>query len=114
MIPSPIGNHVLIKLEEVEAKTDWGFELNDNEVAKEQRAEQIGRVVEIGPTAYHGWQGCDQEGKTPAECWGTEVGKLHEVRKYEGMQSVVPGYETYRYVPDTHVVGKIKESDDGA
>ena len=112
MIPKPNGHYILIKLEEVESKSKGGIVLLDDTVDKEQRAEQIGRVLEIGPTAYHGWQGCDHETKKPHECWGTLVGNLVECRKYEGMQSAVPGYETYRYVPDTHVVGTIEESDD--
>lgn len=109
MKAKPVGFHVLIELEEVESKSKGGIILNQDSVNKEQAATQIGRIVEIGPLAYVGWKGCEHETKKPHECWGVNTGDLVEFKKYEGMVSVVEGFDKHRYIPDSHIVGKIGE-----
>lgn len=104
----PVGFYVLVELEEAESVTKGGIILSADLVAKEQSATQTGRIVCFGPLAYKEWPGCVQEDKEPHECWGVQVGDLVEFKKYEGMKSVVDGHDNHRYIPDSHIVGKIE------
>ncbi len=115
----PLGFYVLIEMEVVEDKSTGGILLGDNLVSKEQDATSIGFVRAIGPTAYVGYPGCDTDTtdidgitaitiKTPSEKWGLEIGQKVEYRKFEGKKSAQPGYEDYRYIPDSHIIGAIE------
>lgn len=111
MTVSPLGFYILIELEEVDKVSKGGIILPDDLIAKEQSATSTGRIKEIGPLAYVNWPGCDQEGKETHECWGINVGDLVEFKKYQGMESVTDDGDRYRYIPDSHIVGLIKESE---
>ena len=101
----PCGFYVLVELVEVEQTTASGLYVGD--VRREQSAEESGYVRAIGPTAFRGWQGCDDEKAPPYLCWGIDVGKLVEFRSFEGKKCTVPGFERWRYIPDSHIVGVI-------
>lgn len=117
----PLGFYVLIEVEVFEEVTKGGIILDRNMVDKEQDATSIGFVRAIGPTAYDGYPGCDKESSTqtqigceiqpmpPSECWGLEIGQKVEYRKFEGKKSAAKGYENYRYIPDSHIIGAIEE-----
>lgn len=115
----PLGFYVLIEMEAVEEISTGGIVLPGDLVAKEQDATSIGYVRAIGPTAYDGYPGCDPVGTTnpstgrhtkttPSEQWGLEIGQKIEYRKFEGKKSAIPGYENYRYIPDSHIIGAIE------
>ena len=99
----PLGFYVLIEMEIVEHTTASGIVLPEDTVAKEQDATSIGFVRAVGPTAYHGYPGC--ESQCPSNDWGLEIGQKIEYRKFEGKKSAVEGYENYRYIPDSHIIG---------
>lgn len=119
----PLGFYVLVEMEEV--KQEGMIELPQEMLDKEQDATSVGYVRAIGPTAYHGYPGCDAEeakiaknssgnlapveAVTPAECWGLEIGQKIEYRKFEGKKSVVKDHENYRYIPDSHIIGAIDD-----
>ncbi len=115
----PLGFYVLIEMIEVEAVSEGGIILNQDLVNKEQDATDTGYVRAIGPTAYHGYPGCEVPGEvingdlkyreSPAECWGLEIGQKIEYRKFEGKKSSVRGHENYRYIPDSHIIGAIDD-----
>ncbi len=110
----PCGYYVLVKVEEVESKTEGGIVLPDSLVEKEQATVQTGQVINFGPTVFIGMRGIEERdiastGKHPAELWGVRIGDKVEFRKYEGKPSAVPGMEDYRYIPDTHIIGVIHE-----
>jgi len=119
----PLGFYVLIEMEIVEEVTAGGIILSKDLVNKEQDATDVGYVRAIGPTAYHGYPGCDRtemqkdifteihcEIDVPAaECWGLEIGQKIEYRKFEGKKSAAKGYENYRYIPDSHIIGVIDD-----
>lgn len=50
----PLGHTVLVKVEEIKTKTDWGFEVvSDSENKKREQAGHIvGDLVAIGPQAW--------------------------------------------------------------
>ena len=115
----PLGFYVLIEMETV--RKEGVIELPQHILDKEQDATSIGYVRAIGPTAYVGYPGCDQTvfGKQdahgreleipPHECWGLEIGQKIEYRKFEGKKSSLKGYENYRYIPDSHIIGAIED-----
>ena len=121
----PLGFYVLIEMESVEEVSAGGIILNKDLVNKEQDATDVGYVRAIGPTAYHGYPGCDlndssipltavesEDGMTsatPHGCWGLEVGQKIEYRKFEGKKSAVKDHENYRYIPDSHIIGAIDD-----
>ena len=116
----PLGFYVLIEMETVEETTAGGILLPGDLVNKEQDATSIGYVRAIGPTAYVGYPGCDTTAKDAAgdekevpgleahNKWGLEIGQKIEYRKFEGKKSAEPGYEDYRYIPDSHIIGAIE------
>lgn len=119
----PLGFYVLVEMVEVEKLSDGGIVLPTDLVNKEQAATDVGYVRAIGPTAYVGYPGCDESTETklnhygckvgsraisPAEQWGIEVGMKIEYRKFEGKPSAMPGYENFRYIPDSHIIGAVE------
>lgn len=101
----PCGFYVLVELMEVEQTTASGLYVGD--VRREQSAEESGYLRAIGPTAFQGWEGCSGNKAPPSLCWGIEVGDLVEFRAFEGKKCTVPGFERWRYIPDSHIVGVI-------
>ena len=107
----PLGFYVLIEMELVEETSAGGIILDRDLVSKEQDATDTGYVRAIGPTAYAGYPGCDVDSvlERPYEMWGLEIGQKIEYRKFEGKKSSVGGYENYRYIPDSHIIGVIND-----
>ena len=117
----PLGFYVLIEMELVEETSAGGIILDRDLVSKEQDATDTGYVRAIGPTAYAGYPGCETEmldengimRKIPAlkpyDAWGLELGQKIEYRKFEGKKSSAKGYENYRYIPDSHIIGVIED-----
>ncbi len=102
-----LGFNVIVEMEVVEEVSEGGIVLPSDLIAKEQDATDVGYIRDIGPTAWDGYPGCDKEGKTPAECWGIEIGMKVEYRRFEGKKSAHPDYPNHRYIPDSHIIGAI-------
>lgn len=98
----PLGFYVLVEVVEVETQSSSGIYMGKQE--REQSAEEVGYLRDVGPTAYHGWEGCKDY-----KDWGLELDDLVEFRAYEGKKCIVPGYERWRYIPDSHIVGVVNE-----
>jgi len=121
----PLGFYVLVEMVEVESVSKGGIILAKDEVARDQEATSIGYVRAIGPTAFHGYPGCElteidgpltavevvqgRTSATPHGCWGLEIGQKIEYRRYEGKTSAAEGYEKHRYIPDSHIIGAIED-----
>lgn len=105
----PLGFYVLIEVELVPSLSPGGIELNKNEVAKDQEGKDFGTVLAIGPTAYASYTDCEAGGEAGAKKWGFGVGDKVEFRRYEGKLSNQPDVENYRYIPDSHIIGRISE-----
>ena len=102
----PLGFYVLVEMVEFDEATEGGIILPGDLVSKEQEATDVGYVRAVGPTAYHGYPGCDDE--IPHEQWGLAIGQKIEYRRFEGKRSVVKDCENYRYIPDSHIIGVIE------
>lgn len=110
----PLGFYVLVEMVKVEEFSPGGIARVKSTLEREQDAVDVGYVRSIGPTAYVGYPGCDfegEDGRPPTECWGIFVGQKIEYRRYEGKKSALPGYENYRYIPDSHIIGAIDEDE---
>jgi len=110
----PLGFYVVVEMETVEKVSDGGIVLPEDLVNKEQDATSVGYVRAIGPTAFHGYPGCDLPDKpdpqwAPHLAWGLEIGQKVEYRKFEGKKSAIEGHENYRYIPDSHIIGAIND-----
>ena len=108
----PCGFYVLVELRSVEEKSSGGIVLHTNDsLNREQEGEPMGIVIDFGPLAFLGWEGCDAptaEGR--AKQWGIEKGDMAIFSKYDGTMPLaiteMEGYENYRYVPDKSFKGK--------
>lgn len=128
---NPLGYYVLVKVaktDEVEMGSQGRYRVDGDdlvdtitgiripkkgaEVDKKNAIEETGEIVAFGPTAYLGWQGCtlddvQRTGKPAPELWGVKAGDKVEFKRYEGKTSYVEGFENYRYIPDTHIMGVV-------
>ena len=105
MMIKPLGFYVIVEMIEVEETSQGGIILSQTDVAKQQEATDIGYVRAIGPTAFAGYPGCDNEGSKPHQQWGLVIGQKVEYRRFEGKRSAIEGYENHRYIPDSHIIG---------
>ena len=101
----PLGYNVLVEIAEVEEISAGGIVMPTGLTNKEQLVDQIGTVTAIGPTAFIGYPGCDVDGKTPAECWGIQVGDKVLFEKYAGEYSKD---DSFRLIPDSKIIGLIE------
>jgi co-chaperonin GroES (HSP10) len=108
--PNPVGHYVLVEIPEITETSDSGIIIRTRDtMAREEKASEQGRVVAIGPCAYVEWAGCRAKDRPAHEQWGIKVGDWVEFRKYEGKDSVIDGFDRYRYIPDTHIVGRVDD-----
>ncbi len=107
----PAGYFVLVDVTPVKSVSDGGIILSSDTVMKEQMAEETGTIVAFGPTAFVGMRGCEEVNVTlPAyRLWGLNVGDKVEFKRFEGKKSYVKGFENFRYIPDTHIIGVIND-----
>jgi co-chaperonin GroES (HSP10) len=105
----PCGYYVLVDVTETEKVTPGGIVLTSLTVEKEQIVEETGTIIAFGPTSFVGMRGCDSDDKPAHEQWGLKVGDKVEFKKYEGKKCFVKGYENFRYIPDTHIMGVIAD-----
>jgi len=111
MLPvKPLGHHVLIEIIPVQFKSTGGIILSTkDEVERENKGRQIGKVLSIGPTAYRGFEGCNSP-----EDWGVKEGDTVELSgRYDGKHSAAveynEEYKTLRYVNDSDIIGVFTE-----
>ena len=103
----PLGYYVLVEIEEVEETSEGGIILHKGTSEKEQMIDQIGTIREVGPTAFIGYPGCDDQAGTPAEMWGIQIGDKVLFEKYAGEYSKD---DSYRLIPDSKIIGLIERS----
>lgn len=106
--PVPFGHYVLLKLTKYETLTDWGFQTDTTDMAKrEQEGQEVGEVMEFGPTAYMGFSGFEGP-----DAWGIKIGDIVEFKRYEGKKCELPGYELFHYIPDSLLIGGNRSAED--
>lgn len=103
----PCGYYILVDVTETEKVTPGGIVLPEALTQKEQTVEETGTIIAFGPTSFVGMRGCSEEGRPAHEQWGLKVGDKVEFKRYEGKKCYVKGFESYRYIPDTHIMGVI-------
>jgi len=105
----PTGHFVLIKVAPVEEKSAGGIIVSSqNDLERERKGRDIGRVIAFGPIAYQGFADC----KKP-EDWGVTVGDLVEFNRYDGkmprMSEKHPELENFRIISDNDIIAVIEE-----
>ena len=111
----PCGFYVLVELRSVEEVSAGGVILHTkNQMEREQEGEPMGIVLDFGPLAFKGWDGCDAEtAESRARQWGIEKGDLAIFSRYDGDIPLAvkekKGYENYRFVPDKSFKGKAED-----
>ena len=104
----PLGYYVLVEIEDIEEVSPGGIVMPTGLTTKEQLVDQTGIVRDIGPLAWAGYAGCDVEGKTPAECWGVQIGDKVHFEKYAGD---LDDDDPFRLMPDSKIIGLIERSE---
>ena len=105
----PAGYFVLVDVKKAEQKSEGGILLTQDYQDKLNVGEETGTVVAFGPTCFIGMRGCERTDIPAHEQWGVNVGDKVEFKKYEGKRSYIKGFENYRYIPDTHILGVVYE-----
>jgi co-chaperonin GroES (HSP10) len=105
----PTGFYVLVEVDPIEEKTKGGIVIAESLAKKEHAATEEGHIRAFGPCAYVGWKGCENPDIPAYEQWGVNIGDRVEFQRYEGKKCVVKGYENFRYIPDTHIIGVISD-----
>ena len=101
----PCGYYVLVKMDEVEEKSEGGIILaTASGLKREQGGQCIGTVVAFGPAAYKGFEGC-----TSPDDWGVKIGDKFETNRYAGKPVMREGYENYRLITDAEIIATIRE-----
>ena len=97
----PTGYHVLVKVDSIdETFKGSSIVMASNEAVREHGGRDTGEVIEFGPTAYLGYEGC----KCP-EDWGVSVGDKVEFRRYDG--------KTPRYAEEDESLKEFRLINDG-
>lgn len=101
----PTGMNVLVKMIEVEEKTESGIiKVTGSELKREQAGQVVGEIIAFGPAAYAGIEGIEgRNAQERAANWGVAVGDVVQFERYDG--SLVHGEEIYRYVQDKNIKG---------
>lgn len=103
----PVGTHVLVKIIQVEDKSEAGIILaTNNELERERQGRDIGTIMDFGPLAYKGYKGA-LELSGPQD-WGVKIGDAVEFRRYDGRIPRTEGYENYRWLNDEDIIGVIE------
>lgn len=95
----PCGHRVLVKPIPTETKTASGIVLPDSVKQKDQRDQQKGHIVDIGLTA---WKGFDE-----GNPWAV-IGDLVLFSRYGG-KSIFEGETEYRILNDEDIVAIVSE-----
>lgn len=101
----PLGYYVLVKMREVEEKTDSGIIVSTSkDLQREKLGQSVGTVLAIGPMAFRGLaNGCN----SPDE-WGVAVGDVIEFNSYDGKIPKAGKDDSLRLILDQHVIAKVE------
>ena len=114
----PLGFYVLIEMIEIKKTSAGGIILDSKDVDRQQEGCDIGFVRSIGNVAFSGFAGCNPADYPPshafysmtsAQIWGINIGDKVEYRRFEGKVSGIDGCDKLRYIPDSQIIGKVKE-----
>lgn len=103
---APAGHRVLVRVRSVEEKTSGGIIIPSKTKDQLQNSQDIGEVLEVGPTAFEGFGG--------AEAWGVEPGVTILFARHGGKKVMFDGFNEdeqgdLRIINDEDVVGLVKE-----
>lgn len=106
----PKGDHILVKLVEVEEKSAGGIIMGTpNELNREQAGQFIAKVEEIGPFAFSEWDGLGDTLQERCNNYGVNVGDTVVFHRYDGLQIALDEYKNHRLIPSNCIIGKLEK-----
>jgi chaperonin GroES len=105
---TPLGYYILVEISDIEEVSAGGIVMPKGLTEKEQMVDQEGIVRAIGPTAFAGYPGCEDDDRSPAECWGVRVGDKVHFEKYAGD---LDDGDSFRLMPDSKIIGLIERTE---
>lgn len=116
----PLGFHIKVAVVEIERKSKAGVILSsEREFEREQDGVDVGKVLELGPTVYNGFSGCDSKNNTEnADKWGIKVGDIVEFNRYDGKKTRASEYnkelKKIRTINDSQLINRWEVTYDDA
>lgn len=98
IVPKPLGYNMVVRVMDVEEKTEGGIVLPSELKDKLQDGHDIGMVVSFGPTCYEGFKGCEG----PAD-WGVKRYDFVEFKRYDGKPLRFEEFENYKSLADSDI-----------
>lgn len=112
----PAGYYVRINVEkvgkEIKKGALTGFKLESNETQKRlEDGHDVGILEALGPTAFCGFQGIDdeQDAEARAKQYGVELGKPVQFNRYDGKVPRHMEEGNYRIIQDQHIIGMYED-----
>ncbi len=104
----PVGNQLLVELENVEEVSDGGIILSQKEVKREQDGQDIGEIIAFGPLVYFDWEDMGETAEERAESWGVKIGDKVIFHRYDGNTPRIEGYENHRLIGSNCIIAKVE------
>ena len=106
----PKGDHILVKLVEVEEKSAGGIIMGTpNELNREQAGQFIANVEEIGLFAFSEWENLGDTLQERCDYYGVNVGDTVVFHRYDGLQIALDEYKNHRLIPSNCIIGKLEK-----
>lgn len=107
----PTGFRVLIKVKSIdETHQGTSIIMVNDEAKREHGGQDVGEVIEFGPTCYKGYAGCEGP-----EDWqaGLKVGSQVEFNRYDGKvpraAEIDESLSDYRIINDEDIIAVLEE-----
>ena len=105
---NPTGYYIRVSVEDIEEVSEHGIILaSAKDLQLQQDGHDVGILEAIGPLAFTGMRGIDDEldSITRAEKYGVKVGDRIQFNRYDGKVPRHAEKGNYRMIQDQHVIG---------
>ena len=108
----PVGQHILVEVLPVEESSKGGIIIaTREELDREHKGRDIGRIISFGPAAYKGFTDCD----SPSD-WGVKEGDVVEFERYNGkmprMAETNEQLKNYRILYSRDIIAVLEEDNE--
>ena len=108
-IIKPKGLQLLVKLIDVDEKSDGGIILGTStELEREQAGQFIGEVEDISPFAFSDWEDLGDTLEDRCENYGVHIGSAVIFQRYDGVAPPIPEFKNHRLIPSHCIIGVLE------